>query len=305
MTIKRFRPFSSKSPAFGISSHWPSETVAKQIGILGARLCATDNLLWYKCQDVPNGVVHTVEYDDVFSRLLEYRIEPIVQIFGTPYWATKEEFPFSVVANVDYFVDFMDQFVVQHKPYRYYQIYNEVDVEPGERNYFGGWGPVYIQRYIDCLKEISYLRSAKRKFAVSLMFNEDTRSWAEAFVRLGGCKYVDHVYIHYYAYWYYGYDHEAACVYRDDLKSVVRDAHALFDRPIFLTETNLLKKGESTPEFEQHKKDWIQMAVPAALGAGAKKVLVYAYPSSGWQNADIAGLPAEEVVKRMCEHYKW
>lgn len=232
----------------------------------GVNIATTGNLLWknYEPEIGRYNEEYFNSYKDRVNRIISYGIEPIVIIHGA-----KECRPLTL-EEIPYFINFVNKTIRELDNVKYFQIWNEPDYSLGEVDYYGCWGLEYKDRF----KYMMNLIDAPNKY-ISIgiaQFPEFTE----------GMKF-DILNVHYYQYWNPSYTYNSIIPYLDKI-----------DKPVFITEANLIKDGESNLIYEQDKCDFMRNIYEESKNrAGA---LIYYSWSSGWKNANIRDLPAEQCL---------
>lgn len=181
---------------------------------------------------------------------------------------------------------------------RHWQVCNEVDSTGGMLDVFGLWGPRYAGRYARLVQAVRE-QAGTRRLSMGLMMADEGEQFCEAFRQAGGV--VDQVNLHFYGYWWEDGDLQDQGWYeRGKLETKIRALQAFGE--VWLTEYNLLAEV-ATPLYERAKCVFIQRATHDALALGCRAATVYAL-RSGWRGANVAGLPAEAVVRGLGEVYK-
>lgn len=239
------------------------------------------------------------KYDVSVPALFFAGIDPIMILHGTipqmreqegrgivklQYWKTYEDYP-----------NFCRQAAQRYNSQvKYIQIWNEPDVKPeySVPNYYGGWGyePTLFADFVNsCAAKIKQV--SKAKLAISLAGD---LTWLKLFTAAGGTESIDFIYLHYYA--WEGDDLTAAV---EEIENRIKIVEEITSLPVWLTEVNLLASA-STPAYEIKKKEFVYLLEEVLDKTDV--LMVYSW-QSGWNNADVRNLPAEEAVRYLAEKY--
>jgi len=273
----------------GLDIPFPGEERAAEAANLEVNIATIGSLIYLP-------TLPFARYDISVAALDSVGIETIAILHGTPYHMRSDN-GLGVVFR-DYweeYADFCGLAASRYQQINYFQIWNEPDIPPAYAvaNYYGGWGnaPEEYAAFVSrCGSSIKWYRP-DASIAISLAGNLD---WLDHFIVAGGMNYVDYVYLHYYVWW--GDNQYAALA---ELRERLETVEHMTNASVWLTETNLLSQ-ETMPEYEQAKAEWI-MSLEKALDK-TNVIMVYSF-QSGWNNADINGLPAESAVRYLASKY--
>jgi hypothetical protein len=291
--------YSTKRKFVGTDRYMPTYSDAQLLKGLGTSYLTIGNFLWSELEYNKSEYNETLfsKYKLAIDNVLGNNITPLACIHSVPDWAISTDYATEKFQN---FAEFFGVLTSKLEGIEHWQIFNEVDSRIGFLEHYGGWGSAHLKDYINLLKSIQNFRG-KFKLSVSLMMEDDS-TWYADFAKYGGNDLIDYVNFHFYPHWRYEYGQEEMVGDIDLLKKTIDKLRKAFNKPIRLTETNLLFKGLTNPAYEQMKALWIYSSSQVSDQEGLDAYLVYAY-KSGWNNANFAGLPAQAAYQNICGKY--
>jgi hypothetical protein len=288
-----------KSYFVGTDKYMPSYVDSQKLAFLGIYYLTIGNFLWSKLEPSKGKYDNNIldAYAVIINNVIMNKMMPFACIHSTPQWAISTDY---ATDKIDEFFSLFQLLTDKLSTVKHWQIFNEVDSRGGLSEHFGGWGDEHILEYTNLLKFIQSFRP-NVKLSVSLMMPGNS-TWYIKFAEMGGNDLIDYVNFHFYPYWWSGYDDKDLQKDLDKLEVLINNLKKVFHKPLRLTETNLLFKGASNPEYESMKTNWIYASSQLAQYMGLDAYLIYGY-KSGWNNANMAGLPAEDAFKNICKKY--
>lgn len=296
----------------GVDAGLASEATAMTLGEMGVGVATIGNVRWQQYEP-QRGVYFPATlkaYDATVKALVYHGVEPMVTVHGAPAWALLDRATGACgPIQARYFANyrnFVRGLLEKWNAVKEFQIWNEQDSPLGAADHFGCWGPAHVQRFVDLMDCVWSLKDdfPHVRFSLGLMMPNDSPAWLEEYMRRGGK--ADHINLHHYPRWYAGNSLQDADAWYLSSGVPGEKARRVWDLsglPVWITEANLLKDGASDPVYEEAKTVFMERLCQDVFPAGVTTVIFYAW-RSGWRNANIAGLPAEEKLRELAGR-KW
>lgn len=286
-----------KRPGFCVGAAAGTISDAAVYTRLGLAVVGLNNFLWSSFEPEPEKLDYSYlhRYFALWFDVKQRGIPALIQFFGVPRWAQENTESGDSPIRWEYipsFVRMIDLVVSAVPELVYVQVMNEPDNPDGYEDHYGCLGNV--EKYLWIMRLAAEMKAKHPRLLLSIGLTTYTTDFFAAFAAAGGLAYVDQINVHFYQGW--------GQVDPPLLGSEFEAIRKQTDKPIWVTEANLLHDGEATPEYLDAQAIWLYRQCGIAKELEAEAFLPYALWSN-WRNANIIKLPAETALADLCHKY--
>lgn len=275
---------------------------AQRVKDMGANMVVLGDIRWDWYQPTQDGPVYNQAFSIIDQRVDwfdELGIEMQLHIHYAPDWATlypDKKGPIKT-EYMPLWYNWVEAVVDRYYPkVKRFQLWNEPELS--------GWGSENAYEFHNMVKGVYSLMYGDPNIILTHGTSSHLYMW-EKLCEYGIYQYIKDVNYHHYA--IFDPTKDTSGRPQEWYVSPIPNVNLIREYcnntiPVNVTETCLLNYGESTPDYEIAKANWFDYVIPELLQAKVNMVLGYGYRSN-WNNANIIGYPAEDVLIKYCMRF--